>query len=190
MADCASLERMCTGNGTEGSNPSLSATIYRLCRSICQFFKCQIGKSWQSVSSNLLPCVIPAAFKFSAYPARSMASGSAKINPAATLPKAPDRSRRSNSSMTNPRAALSVSPSVLKRIAMPLLPSACSRRSSPSTRSPLPSTTFCALFARRNPSSGSPAPRPPPRCVSRARFSLSRHRVTFQSADLRFPEIS
>ena len=25
MADCASLERMCTGNGTEGSNPSLSA---------------------------------------------------------------------------------------------------------------------------------------------------------------------
>ena len=25
MADCASLERMCAGNGTEGSNPSLSA---------------------------------------------------------------------------------------------------------------------------------------------------------------------
>jgi hypothetical protein len=25
VADCASLERMCTGNGTEGSNPSLSA---------------------------------------------------------------------------------------------------------------------------------------------------------------------
>ena len=25
VADCASLERMCAGNGTEGSNPSLSA---------------------------------------------------------------------------------------------------------------------------------------------------------------------
>ena len=25
MADCASLERMCGGNSTEGSNPSLSA---------------------------------------------------------------------------------------------------------------------------------------------------------------------
>ena len=28
MADCASLERMCGGNSTEGSNPSLSATFY------------------------------------------------------------------------------------------------------------------------------------------------------------------
>ena len=27
VADRASLERMCTGNGTEGSNPSLSAII-------------------------------------------------------------------------------------------------------------------------------------------------------------------
>ena len=27
MADCASLERMCGGNSTEGSNPSLSATL-------------------------------------------------------------------------------------------------------------------------------------------------------------------
>ncbi len=26
VADCATLERSCTGNGTEGSNPSLSAT--------------------------------------------------------------------------------------------------------------------------------------------------------------------
>ena len=28
MADCASLERMCGGNSTEGSNPSLSAIVY------------------------------------------------------------------------------------------------------------------------------------------------------------------
>ncbi len=27
VADCASLERMCAGNGTEGSNPSLSARL-------------------------------------------------------------------------------------------------------------------------------------------------------------------
>ena len=27
MAECASLERMCSGNGTEGSNPSLSANF-------------------------------------------------------------------------------------------------------------------------------------------------------------------
>ncbi len=37
MADCASLERMCAGNGTEGSNPSLSANIDQLPRIICQF---------------------------------------------------------------------------------------------------------------------------------------------------------
>ena len=30
MADCASLERMCGGNSTEGSNPSLSAIGYGL----------------------------------------------------------------------------------------------------------------------------------------------------------------
>ena len=28
VADCATLERSCAGNGTEGSNPSLSAMIF------------------------------------------------------------------------------------------------------------------------------------------------------------------
>ena len=32
MADCASLERTCAGNGTEGSNPSLSAIARHCCQ--------------------------------------------------------------------------------------------------------------------------------------------------------------
>ena len=42
MADCASLERMCGGNSTEGSNPSLSAIVYG---------------HWESIRVNYCPII-------------------------------------------------------------------------------------------------------------------------------------
>ena len=53
MADCASLERMCGGNSTEGSNPSLSATYSRLARIICQFEMTNLANNYEVDVQNL-----------------------------------------------------------------------------------------------------------------------------------------